>query len=72
MEIKKGTLIRNKSDGQYAIVISEPFTKFFPEEGQMEYGEADTAVRIKWMSGGYERTIRKRSMKWNWEVLSEG
>jgi len=70
--MKKGTLIRNKSDGLYAIVISEPFVKFFPERGDMDYGSADTAVRVKWVECGYERVMRQSSMKRNWEVISEG
>ena len=70
--MKKGTLLRNKSDGQYIIVVSEPFTKFFPEDGRMEYGYADTAVRVKWIECGYERVMRQRNMKRNWEVINEG
>ena len=70
--MKKGTLLRNKSDGQYIIVVSEPFTKFFPEDGRMDYGYADTAVRVKWIECGYERVMRQRNMKRNWEVINEG
>ena len=54
--MKKGDLIRNKNDGEFAIVIST-FTKFFQEynpHGWDDYGSADTAVRIKWMEGGQE------------------
>ena len=70
--MKKGTLLRNKSDGQYIIVVSEPFTKFFPEDGRMDYGYADTAVRVKWIECGYEKIMRQRNMKHNWEVINEG
>ena len=70
--MKKGTLLRNKSDGQFIIVVSEPFTKFFPEDGRMDYGYADTAVRVKWIECGYERVMRQRNMKRNWEVINEG
>jgi len=70
--MKKGTLLKNKSDGQYIIVISEPFTKFFPEHGDMDYGYADTAVRVKWIECGYEKVMRQRAMKRNWEVINEG
>ena len=70
--MKKGTLLRNKSDGQYIIVVSEPFTKFFPEDGRMDYGYADTAVRVKWIECGYEKVMRQRNMKYNWEVINEG
>ena len=70
--MKKGTLLRNKSDGQYIIVVSEPFTKFFPEDGRMDYGYADTADRIKWIECGYEKVMRQRIMKHNWEVINEG
>ena len=69
--MKKGTLLRNKSDGKYIIVISEPFTKFFPEYGDMDYGYADTGVRVKWIECGYERVMRQRNMKHNWEVINE-
>ena len=71
MEIQKGTLLKNKSDGQYIIVISEPFTKFFPENGRMDYGYADTAVRVKWVECGYERIMRRKAMVHNWEVISD-
>ena len=70
--MKKGTLLRNKSDGQFIIVVSEPFTKFFPEDGRMDYGYADTAVRVKWIECGYEKIMRQRNMKHNWEVINEG
>ena len=70
--MKKGTLLRIKSDGQYIIVISEPFTKFFPENGRMDYGYADTAVRVKWLECGYEMIMRRKTMVHNWEVISEG
>ena len=70
--MKKGTLLRNKSDGQFIIVVSEPFTKFFPEDGRMDYGYADTAVRVKWIECGYERVMRQRNMKRNWGVINEG
>ena len=70
--MKKGTLLKNKSDGKYIIVISKPFTKFFPEHGDMDYGYADTAVRVKWIECGYEKIMRQRNMKHNWEVINEG
>ena len=58
MEIQKGTLLRNKSDKSYAIVICEPYTKFFRDVeyiyGEFESGVADTAIRIKWVANGYE------------------
>ena len=62
--MKKGTLLRNKSDGQYIIVVSKPFTKFFPEDGRMDYGYADTAVRVKWIECGYEKVMRQRNMRY--------
>ena len=71
MEIQKGTLIRNKSDGKFAIVVSKPFTKFFPENGRMDYGYADTAVRVKWVECGYERIMRRKTMVHNWEIISD-
>ena len=49
MEIQKGTLLRNKSDKSYAIVIQEPFVRFFPDAnhryGEFESGIADMSVR---------------------------
>ena len=38
MEIQKGTLLRNKSDKSYAIVIQEPAVRFFPDANH-RYGE---------------------------------
>ena len=70
--MKKGDLIRNKNDGEFAVILST-FTKFFQDSnynGSHDYGVADTAVRIKWMDGGYEHTFQKSKMKRNWEVIS--
>ena len=70
--MKKGDLIRNKNDGEFAVVIST-YTKFFQDTNSMhsDYGVADTAVQIKWMDGGYEHTFQKSKMKRNWEVINE-
>ncbi len=71
--MKKGDLIRNKNDGEFAIILST-FTKFFPDpnySGEHDYGVADTAVRIKWMDGGHEHTFQKSKMKRNWQVINE-
>ncbi len=71
--MKKGDLIRNKNDGEFAIVIST-FTKFFQDpnySGHHDYGVADTAVHIKWMDSGYEHTFQRSKMKHNWEVISD-
>tara|TARA_B100000700_G_scaffold204051_1_gene224391 strand:- start:50 stop:283 length:234 start_codon:yes stop_codon:yes gene_type:complete len=71
--MKKGDLIRNKNDGEFAIVLST-FTKFFRDpnySGQYDYGVAATAVHIKWMDGGHEHTFQKSKMKRNWEVINE-
>tara|TARA_R100000030_G_scaffold71336_1_gene54890 strand:- start:122 stop:352 length:231 start_codon:yes stop_codon:yes gene_type:complete len=75
MEIQKGTLLRNKSDKSYAIVICEPYTKFFRDVeyiyGEFESGVADTAIRIKWVANGYEHVLQKSKMLTNWEIISE-
>jgi len=71
--MKKGDLIRNKNDGEFAIILST-FTKFFQDpnySGEYDYGVADTAVRIKWIEGGQEHTFQKSKMRRNWEVLNE-
>ena len=71
--MKKGDLIRNKNDGEFAIVLST-YTRFFQDRShwgsQVDYGVADTAVEIKWMEGGQEHAFRKSRMKRNWEVVS--
>ena len=76
MEIQKGTLLRNKSDKSYAIVIQEPFVRFFLDAnhryGEFESGVADTAITIQWIDGGYKHTLQKSKMSRNWEVVSEG
>tara|TARA_A100001515_G_scaffold112289_1_gene93399 strand:- start:872 stop:1099 length:228 start_codon:yes stop_codon:yes gene_type:complete len=75
MEIQKGTLLRNKSDKSYAIVIQEPSVRFFPDTdhryGEFESGVADTAIRIKWIENGYEYTLQKSKMSRNWEIINE-
>ena len=75
MDLQKGTLLRNKSDKKYAIVISEPKVKFFRDPnhryGEFESGIADISVRIKWIASGYEYTFQASRMG-NWEVISEG
>jgi len=71
--MKKGDLIRNKNDGEFAIVLLT-YTKFFQDSGYSgdhDYGVADTAVRIKWMSGGQEHTFQQSKMRRNWEVINE-
>ena len=72
--MKKGDLIRNKHDGQFAIVLST-YTRFFQDQNAMhydfDYGVADTAVHIKWVEGGNEHTLQKSKMHRNWEVLNE-
>ena len=75
MEIQKGTLLRNKSDKSYAIVIQEPFVRFFPDAnhryGECESGVADTAITIKWIVGGYQHTLQRSKMSANWEVVND-
>ena len=75
MEIQKGTLLRNKSDKSYAIVIQEPFVRFFPDAnhryGEFESGVADTAITIKWIVGGYQHTLQRSKMSANWEVVND-
>ena len=71
--MKKGDLIRNKNDGEFAIILST-YTKFFQDSnysGEHDYGVAGTAVRIKWMSGDQEHTFQKSKMRRNWEVINE-
>ena len=75
MKIQKGTLLRNKSDKSYAIVICEPAVRFFPDAnhryGEFESGVADTAITIKWIVGGYQHTLQRSKMSANWEVVNE-
>ena len=75
MKIQKGTLIRNKSDKSYAIVIQEPAVRFFPDmncqSGLFESGVADTAITIQWVDSGYKHTLQKSKMSRNWEVISD-
>ena len=75
MKIQRGTLLRNKSDKSYAIVIQEPYTKFFRDVeytyGEFESGVADTAIRIKWIHNGYEHTLQRSKMSTNWEVIND-
>ncbi len=75
MEIQKGTLLRNKTDKSYAIVIQEPFVRFFPDAnhryGEFESGVADTAITIKWIVGWYQHTLQRSKMSANWEIVNE-
>ena len=72
--MKKGDLIRNKNTGEFAIVLST-YIRFFQDQSAMhydfDYGVADTAVHIKWVEGGNERTLQRSKMHRNWEVLNE-
>ena len=72
--MKKGDLLQNIATGEMAIVIREPFVKFFPDQHHcdaFDSGVASTAIRIKWIEGGYERTLKKKNLLRFWEVLSE-
>jgi hypothetical protein len=75
MEIQKGTLLRNKRDKSYAIVICEPSVRFFPDAnhryGEFESGVADTAITIKWIVGGYQHILQKSKMSRNWEIIND-
>ena len=70
--LEKGYLIRNKNDGEYAVVIST-YTKFFQDPSHwgsdIDYGVADTAVRVQWINTGEEHTFRKGKMKNSWEIV---
>ena len=72
--MKVGDLLRNVATGELAIVLST-FTKFFQDPDaygcDYDYGVADTAIRIKWIENGHERTFRRNRLKHNWEVISE-
>ena len=71
--MKKGDLIKNKNDGEIAIIL-RTWVKFFPDHNhcaEFDSGVADTAVRIKWMNGGQEHVLRRGRMKRNWEVISD-
>ena len=73
--MKKGTLLRNKNDGKLAVIIQKPYVRFFPDHNhcdEFDSGEADTAIRIKWIEGGQEHTLRQGRMSRNWEVINEG
>ncbi len=75
MKIQKGTLLRNKSDKSYAIVVQKPSVRFFPDanhrHGEFESGVADTAITIKWIDNGYQHTLQKSKMSTNWEIVSD-
>ena len=72
--MKAGDLLRNVATGELAIILST-FTKFFqdPDAYGCDYdcGVADTAIHIKWLDNGHERTFRRNRLKYNWEVISE-
>ena len=72
VNLEKGDLIRNKNDGEYAVVIST-FTKFFQDRSHwgsdIDYGVADTAVRIQWVVGGTEHVFQRSKMSRNWEIV---
>ena len=74
--MKVGDLLRNVATGELAIVLST-FTKFFQDKDaydcDYDCGVADTAIRIKWIENGHERTFRRSNLinLYNWEVISE-
>ena len=73
--MKKGDLLEHRSSsGEFAIIIRNPFTKFFPDEHHcdaFDSGVAATAIRIKWIQSGYEKTYKLSSIRRNWKVINE-
>ena len=78
IEIKKGSLLRNKRNQQLATVISEPFTKLFRDASDWEamrygggdYATAATAVRVLFHEGGHERTYKIADIRRSFEVYA--
>ncbi len=77
IEIKKGSLLRNKHTQKLATVISEQFTKLFRDDSDWEamrysggdYATAATAVRILCHENGYERVYKVSDLRRTHEVF---
>jgi hypothetical protein len=71
-QLEQGDLLRNKHDGALVIVLSM-FTKFFQDANayhyDVDYGVADTALRVQWVQSGKEHIFRMGRMKFNWEIV---
>lgn len=76
IEIRKGSLIRNKQTKQTGTVVCEPFTKLFRDSSDWEamqhsdgdYATAATAVRVVFHENGYEKTYKLSDVRRSFEV----
>ena len=74
-----GDLLRHKSNGSYAIIIKDPYTKLFRDNDDWEamsrgggdYGTAATAIHIKYMKSGYEKVMMLSNVLRFFEKVSE-
>ncbi|MDB4337602.1 hypothetical protein OAA09_01130 [bacterium] len=68
-----GDLLKNKTDGQLALIVAGPWVKFFPDQNHcndFDSGVAATALRIKWIDGGFEKTYKRSSIQKCWDLIS--
>jgi len=77
--MKKGDLLRNKQTGEFATIVSKPWTKLFRDsndwnamrEGGGDYATAAIAIRISWIGRAYKKTYKLSDARRLFEVISE-
>ena len=77
--MKKSDLLRHKSNGSYAIIISDPWTKLFRDDSDWEamhmgggdYATAATAIHFKYMESGHEKIMMSSNVLKYFEIISE-
>ena len=76
--MKKGDLVRHKTNGSTGTIVSEPYTKIFRDASDWEAAShgidscvAATAIRVLWHKAGYERTYKYSDFRRNHEVIGD-
>jgi hypothetical protein len=76
IEIKKGSLLRNKHTKQTGTVVCDPYTKLFRDSSDWEamragggdYATAATAIRVVFHENGYEKVYKLSEARGLFEV----
>ncbi|OUU74583.1 MAG: hypothetical protein CBC29_07335 [Methylococcaceae bacterium TMED69] len=76
--MQKGDLLKSKSTGELATIISKPFTKLFRDASDWEAARhgfdcatAATAIRIMFLKNGFEKTFKQSTLRRNFEVIED-
>ncbi len=76
--MKKGDLVRHKTNGTTGTVVCDPYTKLWRDASDWEaasYGidscVAATTIRVLWHESGIERTYKIGDFRRNHEVIDD-